>query len=105
VEELRNLVEVMAKALVDFSRSGECRGSGRRTNHGIELKVAKRRLGKIIGKEGRTARSLRYHPGCVSTNSVRLCSRNSGVVDAGAVPLRWNGTDSIGKIAARTVQG
>ena len=65
--ELSNLVEVMAKALVDFpDRVNVAEVVGEQTTV-IELKVAKQDLGKIIGKEGRTARSLRTILAAVST--------------------------------------
>ncbi len=67
VDELRNLVEVMAKALVDQPDKvtvGEINGEQTTV---IELKVAREDLGKVIGKEGRTARSLRTILGAVST--------------------------------------
>jgi predicted RNA-binding protein YlqC (UPF0109 family) len=67
VEELRNLVEVMAKALVDYpDQVTVAEVEGEQTTV-IELKVAKEDLGKIIGKEGRTARSLRTILAAVST--------------------------------------
>lgn len=67
MEELRNLVEVMAKALVDFpDQVNVAEVEGEQTTV-IELKVAKEDLGKIIGKEGRTARSLRTILAAVST--------------------------------------
>jgi predicted RNA-binding protein YlqC (UPF0109 family) len=66
-EELRQLVETMAKALVDFpDQVNVAEIEGEQTTV-IELKVAKEDLGKIIGKEGRTARSLRTILGAVST--------------------------------------
>lgn len=66
-EELRHLVEIMAKALVDFpDQVNVAEIEGEQTTV-IELKVAKEDLGKIIGKEGRTARSLRTILGAVST--------------------------------------
>jgi uncharacterized protein len=59
MEELRNLVEVMAKALVDFpDQVNVAEVEGEQTTV-IELKVAKEDLGKIIGKQGRTARAVR----------------------------------------------
>jgi predicted RNA-binding protein YlqC (UPF0109 family) len=67
VEELRNLIEVMAKALVDYPdqvKVSEVQGEQTTV---IELKVAKDDLGKIIGKDGRTARSLRTILAAVST--------------------------------------
>lgn len=67
MEELRNLVEVMAKALVDFpDQVNVSEVEGEQTTV-IELKVAKEDLGKVIGKEGRTARSLRTILAAVST--------------------------------------
>ncbi len=67
MEELRNLIEVMAKALVDFpEKVNVAEVQGEQTTV-IELKVAKEDLGKIIGKEGRTARSLRTILAAVST--------------------------------------
>ncbi len=66
-EELRNLIEVMAKALVDFpDQVNVAEVEGEQTTV-IELKVAKEDLGKVIGKEGRTARSLRTILAAVST--------------------------------------
>ena len=67
MEELRNLVEVMAKALVDYpDQVNVAEVEGEQTTV-IELRVAKEDLGKIIGKEGRTARSLRTILAAVST--------------------------------------
>ena len=67
MEELRNLVEVMAKALVDYpDQVNVAEVEGEQTTV-IELKVAKEDLGKVIGKEGRTARSLRTILSAVST--------------------------------------
>lgn len=66
-EELRALIEVMAKALVDFPEQVNVAEIEGEQTTVIELKVAKEDLGKIIGKEGRTARSLRTILGAVST--------------------------------------
>lgn len=66
-DELTNLIEVMAKALVDFpDQVSVSEIEGEQTTV-IELKVAREDLGKIIGKEGRTARSLRTILAAVST--------------------------------------
>lgn len=57
--ELAKLIEYMAKMLVDFPDKvevGEILGENTTV---IELKVAKEDLGKIIGKQGRTARAIR----------------------------------------------
>ena len=59
LSELSRLIEVMAKALVDFpDQVGVNEVTGENTTV-IELKVAKEDLGKVIGKEGRTARAIR----------------------------------------------
>ena len=56
---MRDLVEYMAKALVDDSESVTVTEvEGERVTV-IELRVAPGDLGKVIGKQGRTARALR----------------------------------------------
>lgn len=56
---MKELVEYMAKALVDFpDQVSVSEVEGNQTSV-IELKVAKTDLGKIIGKQGRTARAMR----------------------------------------------
>ena len=66
-ETLKQLVEIMAKALVDKPEAVEVHEIEGEQTTVIELKVAKEDLGKVIGKEGRTARSLRTILGAVST--------------------------------------
>ncbi|MDR3557833.1 MAG: KH domain-containing protein [Syntrophobacteraceae bacterium] len=56
---LKELVEFMARALVDSPeqvRVSEIEGEQTSV---IELRVAKEDLGKVIGKQGRTARAMR----------------------------------------------
>jgi predicted RNA-binding protein YlqC (UPF0109 family) len=65
--ELRNLVEVMAKALVDLPDEVFVSEIVGEQTTVIELKVAKSDLGKIIGKQGNNARSLRTILAAVST--------------------------------------
>ncbi len=66
-EIIKALVETMAKALVDKPEEVEViEVEGEQTTV-IELKVAKEDLGKVIGKEGRTARALRTILGAAST--------------------------------------
>lgn len=56
---MRELIEYIAKALVDRPDDVKViEVEGERTSV-IELSVAKEDLGKIIGKQGRTARALR----------------------------------------------
>jgi predicted RNA-binding protein YlqC (UPF0109 family) len=64
---LRELMEEIAKALVDKPEDvvvSEVEGEQTTV---IELKVAKEDLGKVIGKQGRTARSMRTILGAAST--------------------------------------
>ena len=65
--EMKELIEYMAKVLVD--NPDEVRVTeleGRQTSV-IELRVAKEDLGKVIGKQGRTARAMRTILGAAST--------------------------------------
>ena len=64
---MKDLIEYIAKSLVD--NSDEVRVSevqGERTSI-IELRVAKEDLGKVIGKQGRTARAMRTILSAAST--------------------------------------
>lgn len=58
-DELRELVEYMAKALVDLPNDVQVKQIEGEQTTVIELKVAKEDLGKVIGKQGRTARAIR----------------------------------------------
>lgn len=66
-ESIKNLVEIMAKALVDKPDEVEVTEVDGEQTTVVELKVAKEDLGKVIGKEGRTARALRTILGAAST--------------------------------------
>lgn len=56
---MKQLIEILAKALVDKPDEVEViEVEGEQTTV-IELKVAKEDLGKVIGKQGRTARAMR----------------------------------------------
>ncbi len=57
--ELSKLIELMAKMLVDFPDQVHVNEIVGENTTVIELKVAKEDLGKIIGKQGRTARAVR----------------------------------------------
>lgn len=58
-EELRELVEYISKALVDLPDQVHVRHVDGEQTTVLELKVAKEDLGKVIGKQGRTARAIR----------------------------------------------
>ena len=65
--EMKELIEYIAKVLVD--NPGEVHVTeleGKQTSV-IELRVAKEDLGKVIGKQGRTARAMRTILGAAST--------------------------------------
>jgi uncharacterized protein len=69
---MRELVEVMAKALVDDSDNvNVTEVEGERVTV-IELRVAPGDLGKVIGKQGRTARALRT---ILNANATKLRKR------------------------------
>lgn len=65
--ELKELIQYVAKSLVDLPDQVEVTEiSGEQTTV-IELKVDKTDLGKVIGKQGRTARALRTILNAAST--------------------------------------
>lgn len=67
MSELKDLIEYVAKSLVDMPENVEVKEiSGEQTTV-IELKVDKTDLGKVIGKQGRTARALRTILNAAST--------------------------------------
>jgi predicted RNA-binding protein YlqC (UPF0109 family) len=59
VNPVRAVVEVVARALVDKPDSVQVRESSRRGMMVLELKTAPGDMGKIIGRQGRTAAALR----------------------------------------------
>ncbi len=59
VSELKDLIEKIAKALVDHPGDVKVNEVEGEKSSVIELSVAKEDLGKVIGKEGRTAMALR----------------------------------------------
>jgi uncharacterized protein len=64
---LKELVEYMAKSLVDNPEEVQVHEIEGEQTSVIELKVAKEDLGKVIGKQGRTARAMRTILGAAST--------------------------------------
>ena len=56
---MKDLIDRIARALVDYPEQVEVTVIEGSQATVLELKVAKVDLGKIIGKQGRTARSLR----------------------------------------------
>jgi uncharacterized protein len=60
------LVREIARALVDDPDAVEVHSVGRDENTILKLKVAPQDVGKVIGKQGRTARPVRTILGAVS---------------------------------------
>jgi len=64
---MKELVEYMAKALVDNPDSVSVVEIEGEQSSVIELRVAREDLGKVIGKQGRTARAMRTILSAAST--------------------------------------
>jgi predicted RNA-binding protein YlqC (UPF0109 family) len=56
---LKDLIEFIAKALVDHPEEVEVAEVSGEQTIVLELKVAKDDLGKVIGKQGRTVKAMR----------------------------------------------
>jgi predicted RNA-binding protein YlqC (UPF0109 family) len=64
---MKELIEFIAKSLVDHPEKVEVSEIEGEQTSVIELKVAKEDLGKVIGKQGRTARAMRTILSAAST--------------------------------------
>jgi uncharacterized protein len=64
---LKELVDFMARALVDQPEQVKVSEIEGEQTSVIELRVAKEDLGKVIGKQGRTARAMRTILSAAST--------------------------------------
>ncbi|HIJ77093.1 MAG TPA: KH domain-containing protein [Deltaproteobacteria bacterium] len=64
---LKELIEFMARALVDNPEKVRVSEIVGEQTSVIELRVAKEDLGKVIGKQGRTARAMRTILSAAST--------------------------------------
>jgi predicted RNA-binding protein YlqC (UPF0109 family) len=65
--EMKELIEYIAKVLVDNPDEVSVNELEGKQTSVIELRVAKEDLGKVIGKQGRTARAMRTILGAAST--------------------------------------
>jgi predicted RNA-binding protein YlqC (UPF0109 family) len=70
---MKDLIEYIAKALVDKPEDVFVTEIEGEQTSVIELKVAKEDLGKVIGKQGRTARAIRT---ILSASSTKLRKRS-----------------------------
>jgi predicted RNA-binding protein YlqC (UPF0109 family) len=64
---MRQLVELIAKALVDQPDQVAVREVAGEQTSVLELRVAQEDLGKVIGKQGKTARAIRTILAAVGT--------------------------------------
>jgi len=71
--EMKDLITYIAKALVDKPEEVFVTEIAGEQTSVIELKVAKEDLGKVIGKQGRTARAIRT---ILSASSTKLKKRS-----------------------------
>jgi predicted RNA-binding protein YlqC (UPF0109 family) len=72
VSGMKDLIIVIAKALVDFPDQVEIREVVGEKTTVLELRVAKEDLGKVIGKQGKTARAMRT---ILNANATKLKKR------------------------------
>ncbi len=69
---MKDLISVIAKALVDFPDQVEIKEVEGDKTTVLELRVAKEDLGKVIGKQGKTARAMRT---ILNANATKLKKR------------------------------
>ena len=72
VSGMKDLIDVIAKALVDFPDQVTIREVVGEKTTVLELRVAKEDLGKVIGKQGKTARAMRT---ILNANATKLKKR------------------------------
>jgi len=71
---MQQLVEMVAKALVDQPEAVAVESRDIDGSVALRLKVAASDLGKIIGRQGRTARSLRVIVGAAALKRNQRCT-------------------------------
>lgn len=59
MDQLQNLVLILARSLVDDPESVEVSGTETDSRVDLEVRVAPDDMGKIIGRQGRTIRAIR----------------------------------------------
>ncbi len=70
---MKELIEYIAKSLVDRPEQVSVKETEGEKTTIIELKVAKEDLGKVIGKMGKTARSMRTLLNAAATKIGKRC--------------------------------
>ena len=84
---MKNLIEYIAKQLVDKPEEVEVTEVLGEQTSVIELRVAKDDIGKVIGKQGRTARAMRT---ILSAASTKLRKRSVlEIIESAAAPVRF----------------
>jgi predicted RNA-binding protein YlqC (UPF0109 family) len=73
MDDLKTLIEFMAKALVDKPDEVSVRETDGEKTTIIELRVAPDDLGKVIGKQGRTAQAMRTILNATGTKLGKRC--------------------------------
>jgi predicted RNA-binding protein YlqC (UPF0109 family) len=67
MQAVKALIEYIAKSLVDHPEAVQVSETEGDQAYVLELKVAKEDVGKVIGRQGRTARAIRAVLNAVST--------------------------------------
>ncbi|MBI3019470.1 MAG: KH domain-containing protein [Deltaproteobacteria bacterium] len=70
---MKELIEMIAKALVDVPDQVQVEEVVGEQTTVVELKVAKEDLGKVIGKQGRTASAMRTILNAAATKLRKRC--------------------------------
>ncbi len=70
---MKELIELIAKALVDKPSDVVVSEVEMEKTTVLELRVAREDLGKVIGKQGRTARAMRTILGAAGTKLGKRC--------------------------------
>lgn len=70
---MKELITMIAKALVDLPDKVEVEEVVGEQTTVVELKVAKEDLGKVIGKQGRTAQAMRTILNAAATKLRKRC--------------------------------
>ena len=73
VEPMRTLIETIAKSLVDKPEGVVVKETDGEKTTIIELRVNQEDLGKVIGKQGRTARAMRTILNAAGTKLGKRC--------------------------------
>lgn len=73
VAAMRDLIEYIAKSLVDRPEDVSVKETEGEKTTIVELRVAQEDLGKVIGKQGRTARAMRTILNAAGTKIGKRC--------------------------------